>query len=37
MKVHVAFNDLIETHPLIALSKESNFYNGEDTESQIFD
>ena len=21
MKVHVAFNDLIETHPLIALSK----------------
>ncbi len=32
MKVHVAFNDLIETHPLIALSKGSNFYNGEDTE-----
>ncbi|HDR7470659.1 hypothetical protein [Bacillus toyonensis] len=31
MKVHVAFNDLIETHPLIALSKGSNFYNGEDT------
>ncbi|PGZ09397.1 hypothetical protein COE30_08730 [Bacillus cereus] len=31
IKVHVAFNDLIETHPLIALSKESNFYNGEDT------
>ncbi|KAB2439970.1 hypothetical protein [Bacillus luti] len=29
--VHVAFNDLIETHPLIALSKGSNFYNGEDT------
>ena len=22
---------LIETHPLIALSKGSNFYNGEDT------
>ncbi|GAB6551723.1 hypothetical protein ACQVSN_00750 [Bacillus mobilis] len=31
MRVHVAFNDLIETHPLIALSKGSNFYNGEDT------
>ncbi|GLV65584.1 hypothetical protein Bmyc01_42530 [Bacillus mycoides] len=31
IKVHVAFNDLIETHPLIALSKGSNFYNGEDT------
>ncbi|OTW85249.1 hypothetical protein BK702_17475 [Bacillus thuringiensis serovar cameroun] len=31
MKIHVAFNDLIETHPLIALSKGSNFYNGEDT------
>ncbi|MED0874695.1 hypothetical protein [Bacillus mobilis] len=30
-RVHVAFNDLIETHPLIALSKGSNFYNGEDT------
>ncbi|CKI41474.1 Uncharacterised protein [Streptococcus pneumoniae] len=29
--MHVAFNDLIETHPLIALSKGSNFYNGEDT------
>ena len=25
IKVHVAFNDLIETHPLIALSKGSNF------------
>ncbi|CAM4329243.1 hypothetical protein [Bacillus wiedmannii] len=31
IRVHVAFNDLIETHPLIALSKGSNFYNGEDT------
>ncbi|KFN02368.1 hypothetical protein D0U04_12600 [Bacillus clarus] len=31
IQVHVAFNDLIETHPLIALSKGSNFYNGEDT------
>ena len=31
IKVHVAFNDLIETHPLIALSKGSDFYNGEDT------
>ncbi|MGE1128626.1 hypothetical protein [Bacillus wiedmannii] len=31
LRVHVAFNDLIETHPLIALSKGSNFYNGEDT------
>ncbi|WP_312505282.1 hypothetical protein, partial [Bacillus luti] len=31
LMVHVAFNDLIETHPLIALSKGSNFYNGEDT------
>ena len=36
LMVHVAFNDLIETHPLIALSKGSNFYNGEDTKSQIF-
>ncbi|EMI9086298.1 MULTISPECIES: hypothetical protein [Bacillus] len=31
IRIHVAFNDLIETHPLIALSKGSNFYNGEDT------
>ncbi|KEK24058.1 hypothetical protein [Bacillus gaemokensis] len=30
-QIHVAFNDLIETHPLIALSKGSHFYNGEDT------
>ncbi|WP_242142863.1 MULTISPECIES: hypothetical protein [unclassified Bacillus cereus group] len=30
-RIHVAFNDLIETHPLIALSKGSHFYNGEDT------
>ncbi|PGZ97419.1 hypothetical protein COE51_14060 [Bacillus pseudomycoides] len=31
LQLHVAFNDLIETHPLIALSKNSHFYNGEDT------
>ncbi|WP_017149681.1 hypothetical protein [Bacillus bingmayongensis] len=31
IQIHVAFNDLIETHPLIALSKGSHFYNGEDT------
>ena len=30
IKVHVAFNDLMKTHPLIALSKGSNFC-GEDT------
>lgn len=30
-ELHVSFNDLIETHPLIALSKGSRFYNGEDT------
>ncbi|MDC2866413.1 hypothetical protein [Bacillus sp. BP-3] len=31
LQLHVVFNDLIETHPLIALSKQSHFYNGEDT------
>ncbi|HDX9578311.1 TPA: hypothetical protein ROX88_001839 [Bacillus pseudomycoides] len=31
LQLHVAFNDLIEIHPLIALSKQSHFYNGEDT------
>ncbi|MCX2828392.1 hypothetical protein RGU76_07905 [Bacillus pseudomycoides] len=31
IQIHVVFNDLIETHPLIALSKGSHFYNGEDT------
>lgn len=31
MRLQVVFNELIETHPLIALSKGSNFYNGEDT------
>lgn len=31
IRIHVAFNELIETHPLIALSKGSHFYNGEDT------
>ena len=30
-QIHIVFNDLIETHPLIALSKGSHFYNGEDT------
>ncbi|WP_416826045.1 hypothetical protein [Ectobacillus polymachus] len=29
--VKVVYNELIETHPLIALEKNSNFYNGEDT------
>lgn len=29
--VKIVYNELIETHPLIALSKNSNFYNGEDT------
>ncbi|MFX3630021.1 MAG: hypothetical protein ACE3JR_12025 [Ectobacillus sp.] len=29
--LHVVFNELIETHPIIALSKGSHFYNGEDT------
>lgn len=37
MKVHVAFNDLIETHPLIALSKGSNFIMEKTRRSQIFD
>ncbi|GAA3326835.1 hypothetical protein GCM10020331_064360 [Ectobacillus funiculus] len=27
----VFFNELIETHPIVALSKGSHFYNGEDT------
>ena len=36
MKVHVAFNDLIETHPLIALSKGSNFIMEKIRRSQIF-
>ncbi|MCP8969231.1 hypothetical protein [Ectobacillus ponti] len=31
IQLRIAFNELIETHPLIALSKGSNFYNGEDT------
>lgn len=31
IELRISFNDLIETHPLIALSKGSNFYNGEDT------
>jgi hypothetical protein len=31
IRLQVVFNELIETHPLIALSKGSNFYNGEDT------
>ncbi|MFD3450049.1 hypothetical protein ACFDTO_36345 [Microbacteriaceae bacterium 4G12] len=29
--LRIVFNELIETHPLVALSKGSNFYNGEDT------
>ncbi|WP_410775079.1 hypothetical protein [Ectobacillus funiculus] len=29
--LHIVFNELIETHPIVALSKGSHFYNGEDT------
>ncbi|MFC5772762.1 hypothetical protein ACFPT3_01955 [Ectobacillus antri] len=31
IRLRIVFNELIETHHLIALSKGSNFYNGEDT------
>ncbi|MBO9129321.1 hypothetical protein [Bacillus sp. 165] len=30
-QVHIVFNELIETHPTVALSKGCHFYNGEDT------